>query len=77
MDKIYEDLNKENPLELTKALLSYEIYNKETAEEIFRKIDDEFESKEGMVERVFDTIIYGLANSFVSKTKIRYHCQDW
>lgn len=71
MNKIYEDLSKQNPLNMSKALLSYEIYNNETAEEMFKKIDEEFESKEGKVNRVFDTIIYGLANSLIRKTKIK------
>lgn len=45
MNKIYEDLSKQNPLNMSKALLSYEIYNNETAEEMFKKLMKNLKAK--------------------------------
>jgi len=71
MNKDFEGIRNISPLDMTNYLLKLEICNKETAEELFNKIDNEFETKDGIIDTMIKPALFGMFDGIGRKYKLK------
>lgn len=69
-DEVYEDLNNTSPLQMSKKLIEYELYDQQSSIEIMEKIYEEFESGGDVVDSLVTPVFLNICDGLIKHPKL-------
>jgi hypothetical protein len=69
-EKVRKDLNNTSPLQMSKKLIEYELYDQRSSIEIMDKIYEEFESKNNIIDNLVNPMLLSVADGIIKHPKL-------
>lgn len=69
-DEMLNDLNETSPLNMSKKLIEYELYDQKSSIEVLNQIYEEFESKENIVDELVTPVFLNIADGLIKHPKL-------
>ncbi len=69
-DAMIDELNGTSPLNMSKKLMEYELFDQQSSLEILNQIYEEFESKEDIVDELVTPVFFNIADGLVKHPKL-------
>jgi len=70
LDEMLDDLNGTSPLNMSKKLMEYELFDQQSSLEVLEQIYEEFESKEDIVDELVTPVFFNIADGLVKHPKL-------
>lgn len=69
-DVMLNDLNNTSPLQMSKKLIEYELYDQQDSIEVLNMVYEEFERKDNIIDNLVNPILLSLADGLVKHPKL-------
>ena len=69
-EECLNDLNGTSPLQMSKKLLEYELYDQQDSLEVLSQIYEEFESKQDIVDELVNPVFFNIADGLIKHPKL-------
>lgn len=69
-EECLNDLNETSPLQMSKKLLEYELYDQQDSLEVLNQIYEEFENKQDIVDELVNPIFFNIADGLIKHPKL-------
>lgn len=70
-DTMIDELNNASPLQVSKKLIEYELYDQQDSIEVLNKVYEEFESKQNIVDELVTPVFFNIADGIVKHPKLK------
>lgn len=70
-DTMIDELNNASPLQVSKKLIEYELYDQQDSIEVLNKVYEEFESKQNIVDELVTPVFLNIADGIVKHPKLK------
>ena len=69
-EEMQKDLNNTSPLQMSKKLIEYELFDQQSSIEIMDKIYDEFENKDNLINSLVNPMLFGIVDGLIKHPKL-------
>lgn len=69
-DTMINELNNVSPLQVSKKLIEYELYDQQDSIEVLNKINEEFEGKQNIIDELVTPVFLNIADGLVKHPKL-------
>lgn len=69
-DSMLDELNETSPLQMSKRLIEYELYDQQESIEVLNQVYEEFESKDNIIDSLVNPMLLNLADGLIKHPKL-------